>query len=281
MSDNSTNTKQHLEEIQNRALLNFSKIKLLSSFDSHFYKDFPSNISDDIMEAVGKEMGVGFAALFEHLFLDKKIETDSGSRVGKSFAYLNYALASDDKGKEFEQLILQQEWITYFVYLEGFFQDINKFLFSIDKSLLAHEQKTISWSEVVNADSYDKLISSMIDNSLEKSGYKNNADLIETWNRPPYKLCIKIKKLQLAMLRWAITVRNVIIHNNGRANIDYIRTIEDVYKLSPGTERIGIKSIGEVLDLDDAMLSGIFALLIGVVEETSQAVSLKYFSTKI
>lgn len=122
---------------------------------------------------------------------------------------------------------------------------------------------------------YQTILDKMIDETIEKSGYKNLADQIEKWNRDPYLLRISVDKDELLLLRWSISTRNIIIHNNAKINKDHYILTEQVAVLKNAKSELD--PVGSKLILESVSLSGVYLHLYRIVEQVYSAVVGKYF----
>jgi len=267
-------TKAILDNIYKTTIANLAKVKLLASYNDYLYRNFPENIPDSVKSELQQKAGESFGDMIVTLFSKKEVKDLSG--FGYLHAYANFEVDDSTDKRDFLQIILQQEWITYFAYVEAFFQDICRFIYSFDNHLLAHHKKQIQWEDIIQAGDYDSLLNLMIESTVEKSGYKNLADTIELWNRPPYLFNILIDKDDLLMLRWSIATRNLIIHNNSRMTKECYDLTTQVAILRKA--KSSVEPIGSKLDLDTTSLTGLYILLHNIVEGVYNAITAKYFS---
>jgi hypothetical protein len=266
---------QRLDSIHDSLKLNLSRVKLIAAYNCVLFHNYPNGIPEQIQEGIAEEFGKSLSSSFDYLLKKKgTIELHGFSYIAAMFHFHGNPI----EGKEnFEQVILQQEWITYFAYIEAFFQDAARFLYSIDKGLLANDDKKISWNSVLIAADYDQIIESMIEDCLIKSGYQNLADLIEKWNRPPFKLRINIDKETLAALKFFIVGRNIIIHNDAKKTPEFIQLAEQVIG-EKASENDPQDQVGSKLTVDKELVTALYGILLTIADEVYDAIKLKYSS---
>ena len=150
-------------------------------------------------------------------------------------------------------------------YLEGYFQDIQKLLFENDKKLLANNDKKIPLNKILETESYEKLISIIIDDKLDKSGYEKTVSIIEKWKKEPFKIILKLKKKDLEALQKFTLIRNIIVHNNSKINSDLIKYLDHEKH-----------EVGESFSLNTEIMKEFRDLVFEIVFSTYSEICIKY-----
>ncbi|MEM6816347.1 MAG: hypothetical protein AAF600_18475 [Bacteroidota bacterium] len=150
-------------------------------YSHEIFADFPKGLPNDSLKKFEKDYSVlmdvqkQISNVEFNLLTPEQYEKSGISREFHRFLQNVSILQEKDlRSIDFEQTLYHQEYISLFSYLEGFFQDIQRLLFDHDNQLLTNEHKEIPLNEILEAGSYEKLISSIIDSKLEKSGYEKN-----------------------------------------------------------------------------------------------------------
>lgn len=220
--------KRRLDKIFLNMKANMSKVDLLSMYSHEIFNDFPKNLPKksldqfkkdiEILNIVKKEL-----TSFHFNLLTEENYTKLG--ISKEFhRFLHNVSIVQSEGQDeiesinFEQVLYRQELISLYSYLEGYFQDLQRLLFENDKILLENKDKEIPLTQILDASNYEKLISSIIDDKLVKSGYEKISSIIAKWKREPFKIILKLKKAELEKLDKFTCIRNIIIHNNAKIN---------------------------------------------------------------
>lgn len=245
--------KDRLDKIFQNMKANMAKLDLLSTYSNKIFTDFPKSLPEDSMNKIkndllilkevkekinGEQFNLLTAENYEELGLSKE-----SHRLIENISFI-HTIENDITSIDFQQILYQQEYISLYSYLEGYFQDIQRLLFENDKSLLENKNKNIPLNKILDANSYDKLISSIIDDKLEKSGYEKISSIIEKWKKEPFKIILRLKKKELELLEKFTCIRNIIIHNNSKINDELIQyldgkkyNVDSVFKLDTETMR--------------------------------------------
>lgn len=227
--------KDRLVKIFQNMKANMAKVDLLSMYSHEIFADFPRSLPKDLMEKLKKDSFIlnevgklidteQFNQLTEKHYEKFGVPKES-YRLIENVSFLQ-TVEKDINSVDFQQVLYQQEYISLYSYLEGYFQDIQRLLFENDRNLLANKDKEIPLNKILEAESYEKLISIIIDGKLEKSGYEKISAIIEKWKKEPFKIILKLKKRKLELLEKFTYIRNVIIHNNSKINGDLIKYLD-------------------------------------------------------
>lgn len=266
--------KDRLDKIFQNMKANMAKVDLLSMYSHEIFTDFPRSLPKDsleklktdsfILNEVRKLMDEKQFNLLTEQHYEKLGVSKESYRLIENVSFLQ-TVEKDIASVNFQQVLYQQEYISLYSYLEGYFQDIQRLLFENDKNLLANKDKEISLNKILEAESYDKLISLIIEEKLEKSGYEKISSIIEKWKKEPFKIILKLKKRELESLEKFTCIRNVIIHNNSKINGDLIKYLDsEEYK------------IGFVFKLDSEIMNEYKDLIFKIVFSTYLEICLQY-----
>lgn len=236
-----TEIKNQLDIVFQSMRANMSRIDLLSMFSHEIFADFPLNLPSKTRQQYVSDLKTlnqaqtNFTAT-EFNFLTEKQYIDLG--VSKEFyRFSNNFVISEFKNEElnsfdYEQILFNQELISLYSYLEGYFQNLQRLLFLNDKQLLSNRDKEVELNKILNAENYDDLISIIIEDILAKSGYEKISTIINKWKKEPFKIILKLKKQELEELDKFTCIRNVIIHNNSKIDKNLFNYLDkDLYQV--------------------------------------------------
>ena len=261
-------TEKDLDNTFVNYITTFAKVRLIGIYNFNLYSHFPLRIP--------KELQSRFTGGLESII---SVQANNSSKESVTipqdiadFIKASLILVKHDNEKtkdNLDQILLRQELITFFAYLEAYFQDIQRFLYHYDNSLLSTKDRSFSWEEILNSQNFDVLISNMIDKKLEKSGYTKIHDLIQQWKKPPFEIIVRLKKDQLRYLEKYTLIRNAVIHNNSRISIDILK-FHNVQKLRQG----------DLLEFSFEEIFKLYDFICWLLFETFSTIKIKYFSSE-
>ncbi len=215
---------------------NLAKVDLLSMYGQEVFSDFPKNTPPSLMEKISKDnlildraskmIGADNFNVLTEKHYDMLGASKESYRLISNISCLQ-TVNEDFFTVDYIQVLYKQEFISLYSYLEGYFQDVQRILFLNDKSLLVNQNKEIPLNSILEKESYEELIQSIIEEKLEKSGYDKISDIIMRWKKDPYKIILRLKKNELDALDKFTCVRNVIVHNNSKVNNSLLRYLDD------------------------------------------------------
>jgi hypothetical protein len=266
--------KVQLDKVFQTMKVNMSKVDLLSMYSHEIFVDFPKNLPENSKQQHKSDMEILNKAKtdltnIEFNLLTEKQYVELG--VSKEFYRFvhNFSLAEFKSNElesfDYEQVLYGQELISLYSFLEGYFQDLQRLLFLNDKSLLSNNDTEVSLNKVLKAENYNELISIIIEEKLEKSGYEKISSIINKWKREPFKIILKLKKDELEELDKFTCIRNIIIHNNSKINESLICYLnKDEFK------------IGQTFKLDIQIMKKFKDLVFEIVFNAYIEISCKY-----
>ncbi|MDO1500090.1 hypothetical protein Q2T40_08090 [Winogradskyella maritima] len=244
--------KEKLQHLVYDFLQKISKVYLAGEITQPIITDFDSNLP----EAIRKNWAVNMKKLIMNHGVFEDDVTDE-SRLFYSMILGNPK--GEDQKEVFEQILLQQEFISYFAHLEAVLQDIQRYMYKQKPELLP-EEKEIKWKHILELKDFSKLLEHTIDEKLNKSGYLKISDLIVKLNSEPFLLKISLKKELLNDLEEFILIRNMIIHNGSKITKDLNEFASEKY------------TFGDKFSLDRILLNQLFDLTMIVAVETYASV---------
>lgn len=266
--------KDRLDQIFQNMKANMAKVDLLSTYSNKIFADFPRSLPKDSMENIKNDLlilkevkekmdGEKFNLLTEEHYEEMGASKES-HRLIQNISFI-HTIEKDITSVDFQQVLYKQEYISLYSYLEGYFQDIQRLLFENDNSLLENKDKNIPLNKILDAKSYDKIISYIIEDKLEKSGYEKISAIIEKWKKEPFKIILRLKKKELESLEKFTCVRNIIIHNNSKINDELIKFLDgEKYK------------VGNEFKLDSEIMEEYKSLIFEIVFSTYIEICSRY-----
>lgn len=241
---------------------NLAQTFLTGVMNEDIFEDFPSNVPK-MIEAQWKDE---IEYLADGIRENKRGTTDRNFRyirpLIKVFGDANF---QDGYNFDFQKLHLKQEYITYFTFLEGIFQDYLRVIFKQKPEFISGE-KPVEWQTILDLKNFDNIHDYLIEKELEKSGYQKVSDLIKKLNNKPYVFKIRLKSDEIDKLHELILVRNFLIHNNSKVSKDYLAFVET-----------SDYSLGEEFKLDRNFLYKSYDLISHVSFESLSAIAIKLF----
>jgi hypothetical protein len=266
--------KDRLDKVFQNMKANMAKVDLLSMYSHEIFADFPRSLPKDSKEKLKKDSTILNEVVKQldkeqfNLLTEKHYEklglSKESYRLIENVSFLQ-TVEKDVTSVDFQQVLYQQEFISLFSYLEGYFQDVQRILFENDRSLLANEDKEIALNKILEAESYDKLISKIIDEKLEKSGYEKISSIIQKWKKEPFKIILKLNKNELEALEKFTCIRNIIVHNNSKINTDLIKYLDS-----------GKYNVGLTFKLDSEIMKEYNDLIFEIVFSTYMEICSRY-----
>jgi hypothetical protein len=266
--------KEKLDKIYQSMRANMAKVELLSMFSHEVFEDFPTNLPEKTINHIKSNLSRSNEikdqmSSIEFTLLSKEQYEKLGlsQRFFKFLNGMSIILSSNLKLEdiELEQIMFKQEFISLYSYLEGYFQDLHRLLFENDKTLLSNKDKDISIDKILKADDYNQLLSQIIDEKLAKSGYEKISSIIEKWKKEPFKIILKLKKVELKQLDKFACIRNIIVHNNSKVD-------ENLFSFLDNNKY----QIGQSYKLDLSILKEFEDLVFNTVFQAYSEICFKY-----
>lgn len=244
---------------------NVAKSFLTGLMNEDVFDDFPKNVPKAIRSKWQEEIG----------FIDGKINDNHEGKVDRKFRYVLplikvFSAGGFKKGFDFDfqKLHLEQEFIMYFTFLEGLFQDYLRVIYKHEPKYISGE-KPVDWKTILNLKNFDNIHEHLIEKELEKSGYQKISDLIRKLNNKPFQFRIRLKTHDIDKLHELILIRNFLIHNNSKVSNDYLEHV-----------KTSNYSLGEEFQLDRNFLYKSYDLISHISFETLSAIAIKLFDKK-
>lgn len=238
-------------------MLSINQIKVLSLTAGQVFSDFPKRLPENIrkplmanlqefLRLTGKKLKKKEEIEIEittHGFVPKlngeKVEYSKDDRdriIGNtlfiSTIMMGFTKAQLDKLHktkfkishkiDFERVLYFQELVMNFSYLNAFVDDSLRVICKICPEILKRSKK-IEWNAIISCGSWEKIMDHLIERFVrEDFSYKSVIERVELL-RKEIGLKINYPKNSLSFLEEAELFRNLIVHNFGRINNQYIR----------------------------------------------------------
>lgn len=169
---------------------------------------------------------------------------------------------------DFERLLYAQEMIMVLAHLDAFLADTLRAICTREPRLLMRGNK-ISWREVLEAGSWDRILTRLIDEYSYEFGWKSARERI-AYLRDEHGLVVDISDAILDKLDLAEELRHLFVHNGGRVSRKYLER----------SGRTGI-DVGSIITLSaqDASSIGIIVRRVGSAVFASAAT--KFFGASL
>lgn len=273
-----------------------SETRLISLVTAQILKDFPNNIPKNIMTPAYQTMDK-FAEVIQNIVLSKgESDTDKTKRPSKvkrkknaqlnlpakaidapdqfaneillvMIAYVGRKEAFRFEDLNFERLQSFQALVMHFSNFEGILADSLRAICRVHPEVM-RKKKTVEWEEILSLKSWQELIDMITEKFVRELGWQSLEARIDTF-RTLFGLEISLTKEDISVLRTVELMRNLIVHNAGKIDLNYI-------KLEP-TKNL---KIGDAVPIDDAYLYHASHTLQVIASEIYLQVSMKYFGKK-
>jgi hypothetical protein len=274
-----------------------SETILISLVTEEILKDFPKNIpknvgtpafqtlsriSQSIIQAE-KEFSEGKAASHEtkqkleksenHFEESKKTKsTELADKV--AFEILCLMISSvgcdekfDFKNLDFSRLQNFQGLIMHFSNFEGILADSLRAICYVRPEVMK-KKKTVEWEEILSLKSWQDIIDMLTEKFVYDLGWQSLEERVNTF-RTLFGLELNFSEDEIAVLKKVELIRNLIVHNAGKVNADYL-------KLEP-SEKL---QIGDYVPFDKEFLEHVSRTLQSIAANIYLQISIKYFGKK-
>lgn len=188
----------------------------------------------------------------------------------KSYKKIDPAiLAKKEPGPHTRQLRryrqeLLQAFISRFVdNFEVYLVDILREVLRQKPDILRSRQQTVTLEYLLEFERIDDLIQDIIESKVNSLSYKGFLELEQWYKEKGIPLVVKQEDIHVVVE--LIATRNVIVHNRGRVDEKYLRTVPtSAYK------------VGELREIDVDDLFSTLSILNSIVSETDQEIAQKF-----
>lgn len=165
--------------------------------------------------------------------------------------------------RKYRQELLQSFFARFVDNFEIYLVDILREVLRQKPEILRSRQQTITLDYLLQFQSIDDLIQDIIESKVNSLSYKGFLDLEQWYEEKGIPLKVKNEHRQAVVE--LIATRNIIVHNRGRVDEKYLRTIPtSIYK------------IGELRELEVVDLFTTLSILNTIVSATDQEIAQKY-----
>lgn len=166
---------------------------------------------------------------------------------------------------DFVRLLFMQELILLYAHLDGFMNDTLKAIISARPEVLRNKKKTMTWDEALSSGDWDTLVGQLGERLVFEFGWEPISKRIDLL-KSEFGLDIKSPKKEVGFITRFDQVRNVLVHNGGRASQEYLRRTGDKRTKLGDPIPITAKNVSSVSSYISLLCGDIFT-----------AVSVKFF----
>ena len=170
----------------------------------------------------------------------------------------------DFKNFDFQRFNSFQSLIMHFSSFEGILADSIRVICSTRPEVMK-KKRTIEWDEVLSVDSMQELIGILTDKFVREIGWQSLEERVNTF-RELFGLEINLTNEEISTLKKVDLIRNLIVHNAGKANSEYL-------KLEP-TQNL---KIGDYIPISSEFLEHAAVSLQFIACDIYLEISKKYF----
>jgi hypothetical protein len=165
---------------------------------------------------------------------------------------------------DFKNLLHAQQLVMIFAHLDAFMADTLRTICQVRPDVLKSQRK-VEWETILNCGDWDQVVAFLTDQYIFEHGWGPLRRRIQALSKE-LGLEVRVPETDLEFLDSLEHLRNVIVHNGGKASREYLeKTASDL-------------EIGDMVSVDPALIDQTFqqALLLG--GEICAAVAAKFFS---
>lgn len=190
-------------------------------------KEVPADVREQVLEMLPDDLRHLPDELpedwFQRLFSDFDPSTQFDQDFVTEYVRTGARLAivsSGDLKMHLERLVCCQELVMLFAHLDAFFTDS---LWTICKARpeVLKSGKQISWDNVVSSGGWEELLNQLTEQYVYEFGFPSVIKRVGTL-RERMKLAIECQESDLKLLEDGENTRNIVVHNGGRVNQEYI-----------------------------------------------------------
>jgi hypothetical protein len=262
---------------------------------TQIFKDFPKNLPKDIKGPVFRKLEEIFdmfpsssnnrGRIDKNVRRKRESENMAGSskKQSKSDDYvagqataeilmlMTNMLAIDGtidfKKIDFQRLQLSQELVMHYSHFEGILADSLRTMCSVRPELMKRK-KTVEMEEVLSCGSWDGVVNMLTEKFVRDIGWESLEKRIGIFD-DLFNLKAQIDKEERRIIKEVDLIRNLIVHNAGKASQEYItlRRTKDL-------------KVGDYIPLDSDYLQLVSSTLNVIASEIYIEISKEYFGKK-
>lgn len=165
---------------------------------------------------------------------------------------------------DFKTVHIHQTLVMHFSTFEGILADSLRAICCVQPNVLKKQNK-LTWEEILSVNSWNALTEMITEKFVKDLGFQSLFEKIETF-RKVFGLDITLTPDEISVLKDTEIVRNLVVHNAGKINIEYLN--------SHPTEKI---VIGDNIPLSIEYLEHISTTLQNIAGDLYLKIASKYF----
>ena len=166
------------------------------------------------------------------------------------------ALGASTEKVDFERALCSQDLVMLFAHLDAFTSDSLETICRLRPEVM-RSRKTLEWDTILSYGGWENLLDHMIAEYVFQFGWQSVAERVK-FLKERLGLTIDLEDSELAFLDEAEKARNIVVHNGGRANEEYIKRTGRT-ELTPGEfVTVTPQFLGEAFEVTRMLVSHIF-----------------------
>lgn len=254
-------------------ILSTDRMRLLALLAKETLEDFPSKLPEDIRVTLLTDMHE-FTDLLGKLvrgeitdFRMQEVRPISPI-ILKVFTLLYIMGLEVDFGYfDFTLLIRSNELVMAFAFIDAFLADSLRAICQTCPRVLC-SNKEVDTATIISCGGWKELIEHLTEQYVFEFGWSSVVKRLEAL-KDKHGVVIQCSESDLELLKEAEEIRNVIVHNGGRASRKYIAN----------TQQTSLQ-VGEPVPITSEYLDRVFSIMKHVVYEVYVAISRKFFSVE-
>lgn len=261
--------KFKLENISQEFEHSIQRIEDIAEITRHGMKDFPNNLPQSLKDQIKRDFDT----------IDSVIEVKSEPIKGKSESiviestilqtYFELEAIPEDAHEViiglYDSVVNSQVLVSAFTYFEAYISELIRFFCDKNPNLLKKsEKKPANWNEVLEAGSWENVLTLFTEKYIHSIGLKQFLEFIVECSKL-LSLDFKITTKEREVIKKAYNVRNIWVHNNGRKNQQYVQNLG-----------IDMDEIGQLYNIDLEYLNKVIKCLRGLQKRFQDTVIKKF-----
>jgi hypothetical protein len=136
-------------------------------------------------------------------------------------------LNNEDSKVQFSEAVYAQLLVMIFAHLDAFLTDTIRAICVIQPNVLK-SQKQMDWASIIALGNWDALFETMTEKFVYEYGFKGVVKRIEKMQKD-FGIKPAISEFTLLKIEVAEYVRNLLIHNGGRVNHEFLQLTKDLH----------------------------------------------------
>jgi hypothetical protein len=122
---------------------------------------------------------------------------------------------------DLDRTFISRELIMHFAYFVAFLSDSLRAICNTRPEVLKNSENTFNWEQIITCGSWEKILNKMTEDFIYDFGFLSIKKCINKI-RNKFGILKQVPEEDIIVLEEASYVRNLLVHNGGRINLDYI-----------------------------------------------------------